>query len=292
MTPAPRAPMPATLLGILIAAGTIATIVLAARTAASRDPLRRAWAAAQAAGTYTVEGTTRAATGDGVASYAVSGKGASDGEMTLAVKSFGRRGEDDGGGGGRDGGSGTDDGTNAAVTVHVAWPDVTVVETAGDTVGDGDGMGDSVRVASGGPLDANIAGATPETRAAGAIEPHAIALILPAGDPLALVAVGHGAAAGALEMVDGRACRRVGFLVGARAYAAWWAAHPRVLPVNADAGGIHKFTASATLWQDADTGRPCRVAARLDLPRLAGEQPGVGEVDWLYRDWGAPADRP
>jgi hypothetical protein len=43
------------------------------------------------------------------------------------------------------------------------------------------------------------------------------------------------------------------------------------------------FQAAATLWQDPRTGLPCRLAAELDLPRVAGEQPGRAWLDWTYR---------
>jgi hypothetical protein len=133
--------------------------------------------------------------------------------------------------------------------------------------------------------------AWPVVEEPGELDPHALALLLPAGDPLALLATGHGAVGGALEDVGGRACRLVRFHIGAEAYGAWWRAHPHVLPVNADSGGLDKLTGEGTLWQEPDSGLPCRIAARLDLPRLGGDQPGVGEVDWVYREWGERAER-
>jgi len=124
------------------------------------------------------------------------------------------------------------------------------------------------------------------TDAAGrAVEARTLARQLPAGDPLGLLAAAQGATAGPLEAIGGRDCRRVDFRVAGRAYAAWWADHPGVLPVNADAGGLQTFTGRGTLWQDPASGRPCRVAVRLELPRLAGEHPGAGEADWTYGGW-------
>lgn len=223
-------------IGVALAAGMLGLLALAGRQAAARDPLRRAWSAAQAAGLYRVSGTTRAVTADGVAAYAVEGVGTAAGALTLTVRAD----------------------TGPTVTYFVAWPRVT-------------------------PLASTAGVASPA-----AMEPHAVALIFPAGDPLALVATGHGARAAGIASIGGRDCGRVDFLVAAPAYAAWWLRHRAWLPVNADAGGLHKFTAEGTVWLEAGTDRPCRIAARVDLPRLAGEQPGDGEVDWVYAGWGEP----
>ena len=114
------------------------------------------------------------------------------------------------------------------------------------------------------------------------VEPHALALILPAGDPLALLASAQAQRRGALERVGERRCRRIDFRVGARAYAAWWAAHPAWWPVNADSGGLQHFTAAGSAWIDPSSDLPCRIALRIELPRLAGERAGVGELDWRY----------
>lgn len=114
------------------------------------------------------------------------------------------------------------------------------------------------------------------------VEPHALALILPAGDPLALLASAQAQRRGALERVGDRRCRRVDFRIGARAYAAWWAAHPAWWPVNADSGGLQRFTAFGSAWIDPTSDLPCRIALRIELPRLAGERAGVGEMDWRY----------
>lgn len=111
---------------------------------------------------------------------------------------------------------------------------------------------------------------------------RAIGGVLPAGDPLALLAAGHGARLGALETVGDIACRRIDFLVGARAYGTWWEGHPGVLPVNGEAGGLWTFQATATAWLDPASHRPCRIVARVELPRLGDDRPGTGEVDWTY----------
>jgi hypothetical protein len=216
-------------LAVALAAALLLGIALVAHLAASRDPLRRAWSAAGAAGAYAFEGTTRAATEAGSANYAVAGTGEATGALQVAVRPA------------------AGDSAGVSATYRIAWP---VVEGQG------------------------------------APDPHALALILPAGDPLALLATGHGAVGGVVEDVGGRACRRMVFHIGAEAYGAWWRAHPYVLPVNADSGGLDKLTGEGTLWQEPDSGLPCRIAARLDLPRLGGDQPGVGEVDWVYREWG------
>lgn len=219
-------------LGVAIAATGLFLALLLARLVAGRDPLRRAWSAALSAGAYTVAGTTHAQAGRLVAAYALSGTGATDGYLHLAVQAVNAR--------------------SITTTYDIAWPDVAASPAA-------------------------------------VVEPHALALILPVGDPLTLLASAHAPVAGALEPVGERDCRRVDFLVGGRAYAKWWSSHRRYLPANADSGGLNTLTGTGTLWLDPQTGRPCRIAARLNLPRLAGEQPGVGEVDWTYSLWGAAA---
>ncbi len=222
-------------LGLALAAAILAGIALAGRLAAARDPLRRAWSAAQAAGSYAVGGTTRATTEAGVAEHVVTGTGSAAGVLDLVVRPAA--------------------GPAASVTYRIAWPAVDVLDGSRD------------------------AGTT-------VFDPHALALALPAGDPLALLAVGHGAAVGEVEITGGRACRKAAFQIGAEAYEPWWRDHPYLLPANADSGGLHKLSGTGTLWVDPDGGLPCRIAARLDLPRLGGDQPGIGEVDWSYRDWG------
>jgi len=150
----------------------------------------------------------------------------------------------------------------ATATYRIAWPDVRLNGSDGEA-------GDA-------PIPAP--------------NPHALALVLPVGDPLALLATGHAAEVGGLEAVDGLPCRRVDFLVGAQRYLAWRKAHPGNLPANADSGGLDKLRGGGTLWVDPATDLPCRIAARLELQRLGGEQPGVGEVDWVYDDWGAAGE--
>jgi hypothetical protein len=117
------------------------------------------------------------------------------------------------------------------------------------------------------------------------VEKFSLGSVLPAGDPLGLVAAGHAAREGAAEHVDGRLCRRVDFLVAAPSYAAWRAAHPRHLPANADRGGLDKLSAEGTLWLDSATRLPCRVRAIVVVPPRAGDPPGEGAVDWTYRAW-------
>jgi len=229
---APRRSSPA--LGFALAALILLGIALAARLASTRDPLRRAWAAAQGARTYAVKGSTRATTENGSAAHAVAGTGSAAGALVLAVSPAARQ--------------------AATVTYRIAWPAVEVLDEPS------------------------------------ALDPHALALVLPAGDPLALLAAGHGAALGSVEAVGDRLCRRVDFRVGAEAYANWWQAHQEHLPAGAEGGALHKLTGDGTLWAEPESGLPCRISARLDLPRLGGEQPGVGEVDWSYRDWGRSED--
>ncbi len=80
-------------------------------------------------------------------------------------------------------------------------------------------------------------------------------------------------------------CRRVDFVVGARAYGTWWEAHPAYLPVNANAGGLWTFEGEGTAWIDPTTERPCRIAAAVRLPRVVDDSAGRGAVDWTYA-WG------
>lgn len=126
--------------------------------------------------------------------------------------------------------------------------------------------------------------AWPEVRAADgqALEPRAVAAILPLGDPLVLLATAHGAESGGMEWVAGRACRRVDFLVGGRAYQTWWQRHRSYLPFNADAGGMTTFSARGVVWLDPATDLPCRIQAQADMPRTPGELRGTAAVDWLY----------
>jgi hypothetical protein len=137
-----------------------------------------------------------------------------------------------------------------------------------------DGRGGTIEVAW--PAVRSSAGAP--------LEPRALAALVPLGDPLAYLAVAHGAAAAGLEPVGERSCRRVDFLVGGRAYQAWWQRHPAYLPFNGDAGGMTTFSAQGAAWLDPATDLPCRIRLRADLPRTPGEGRGTAEVDWEY-EW-------
>ncbi|MBK6767647.1 MAG: hypothetical protein IPG72_01150 [Ardenticatenales bacterium] len=114
---------------------------------------------------------------------------------------------------------------------------------------------------------------------------RALGARLPVGDPLVLLATAHAPRGGALEPIGDGLCRRVDFVVGARAYGTWWEAHPAYLPVNANAGGLWTFEGEGTAWIDPDTERPCRIEARVRLPRLVDDSAGRGWVAWTY-DWG------
>ena len=103
-------------------------------------------------------------------------------------------------------------------------------------------------------------------------------------DPLILLASAHAPRVGRLEPIGDHLCRRVDFVLGARAYGTWWEAHPHYLPVNANAGGLWTFEGSGTLWIAPSTSRPCRIAADVALPRLGDDTPGRGGVDWVY-EW-------
>lgn len=124
------------------------------------------------------------------------------------------------------------------------------------------------------------------TDAAGrAIAARTVGPLLPAGDPLLFLATGHGARRGPLETIAGRACRRVDFLVAARAYAAFWERRRSWLPINGSGSGLWRWEGAGSLWLDPATDRPCRIRVRVELPRLVGDAPGEGEADWVYADW-------
>lgn len=161
--------------------------------------------------------------------------------------------------------------------------------------GAGDGTGRlTVDIA---PLDAGAAGAGAAVTATFRIDGpsvvaadgvtvplRALGARLPVGDPLVLLATAHAPRAGGLEAVGARRCRRVDFVVGARAYGRWWEAHAAYLPVNANAGGLWTFDADGTAWLDPATALPCRIAAAVRLPRLVDDSAGRGWADWTY-DW-------
>lgn len=133
-------------------------------------------------------------------------------------------------------------------------------------------------------VTATFAIAWPEVRAADGITlpQRALGVRLPVGDPLILLATAHAPRPGGLEPVGERLCRRVDFVLGARAYGTWWEAHPRYLPVNANAGGLWTFEGSGTAWIEPATSLPCRIVAEVALPRLGDDVPGRGEADWVY----------
>ncbi|MEO8083901.1 MAG: hypothetical protein ABI780_08770 [Ardenticatenales bacterium] len=162
--------------------------------------------------------------------------------------------------------------------------------------GAGDGRGGlTLRVAPLGHEDdpATFDIAWPEVRAADGITlpQRALGVRLPVGDPLILLATAHAPRPGGLEPVGERLCRRVDFVLGARAYGTWWEAHPRYLPVNANAGGLWTFEGSGTAWIEPATSLPCRIVAEVALPRLGDDVPGRGEADWVYA-WKGEARAP
>jgi hypothetical protein len=116
-------------------------------------------------------------------------------------------------------------------------------------------------------------------------EPAMLALQLPLGDPLALAAAGSAAMVRGPEPIGGQTCERVDFLVAGRAYDAILAGHPGALPVNPRGGDRTKLEGEGSVWIDRETRRPCRIKARVALPRFAGEHAGTGFVDWTYA-WG------
>ncbi len=205
------------------------TIVSGLTFVSHRDPLRRAWHAAEDAYGYSVEGTTSTRIAGVTSAFSVTGVGSASGPLALSVRPFGSF-------------------ESPSSDVRIEWPTVR-----------------------------NAAGAV--------IAPRTLGALLPAGDPLAFLASGHAARNGPVEMLDGHSCRRVDFLVGARAYATWWEKSRRLLPINASAGGLWRFEGSGSVWIDESTDRPCRIIARVELPRMVGDSPGIGEADWYYSAW-------
>lgn len=211
----------AVLLGLAVVGGLM--------LAAQRDPLSRAWQAAEGATGYTVHGTSSTSTAGATTAYSITGVGAASGPLALSVRPMGAV-------------------DSPASELRIEWPSVT----------DADGA---------------------------AIAPRTVGALLPTGDPLAFVASGHAARNGPIEDIDGVPCRRVDFLVGARAYATWWERRRRLLPINASSGGLWRFEGSGSVWIDESTDRPCRISMQVELPRLVGDSPGQGWSDWRYSEW-------
>ena len=226
---------------VMLALVPLLVLFFGSRWVAERDPLRRAWRAAQAAGAYEMHGSSRViGVGPLPIRWWLSGRGDGAGGLELVARKEARA-----------------DGAPAQrYLLH--WPKAELPSPGTE-----------------GREDALVE-----------IDPHALAFLLPAGDPLALLAMGQASRPGSLEQVDGRLCQRVDFRVGGRAYASWWADNPEHWPVNADSGGLPRFTAEASLWMQPEDDLPCRIRVRIDLPRVAGELRGLGEMDWRYDDWG------
>lgn len=237
---------------VAMSALAIAAIAAALMTFAARDPLRRAWRAADGHA-YAVAGTTDVDAGGRRARYRVAGAGDGRGGLTVGIAPL-----DQAGG-------------------EVAPPEAAPAGAS--------------RLALPPAVTATFAIAWPEIRAADGVTvpQRALGVRLPVGDPLILLASAHAPRAGALEPVGERLCRRVDFVLGARAYGTWWEAHPRYLPVNANAGGLWTFEGSGTAWLDPTSSRPCRIAADIALPRLGDDTPGRGGVDWVY-EWAGGVD--
>lgn len=240
-----------------IAGGALVAGLVLAAVGGRGNPLAATWNAVTAMAAYEFSGVSSVSVGERRVHYLVEGEGGTAGRMRVTAASSRWRGAGPGptartGDGleAEGGGLGEREGAaaTAGATWHLRWPDVR------------DGAGRSV-------------------------EPRAVAAVLPLGDPLALLAVAHGARSGALERVDGALCRRVDFLVAGRAYQRWWEDHRAFVPFNADAGGMTVFSAEGVVWVHPESGLPCRVRALASLPRTPGEGRGVAEVDWWYGGW-------
>lgn len=259
-------------LGLLAGLAGLLLLAHTVRLAADRDPLRAAWHAAIRAESYRVEGRSEVRAEGLALSYRIAGEGRRGGtlllEMLPEVAGEVRQAVEL-----EDGPVDTaaeiidpvadpKDPTPSLLRLRLQWPEATELREF-----------------------VPGAGASEDPIGARRIEAHTLAGLLPAGDPLALLAVAHAPRIGPIEAVDGRDCRRIDFRVGGRAYGAWWRAHPDYWPVNADSGGMETFSAEGSLWALPGSMLPCRIAVRIELPRLAGERPGQGRMDWRYQDW-------
>jgi hypothetical protein len=279
-------------LGLLAGLAGLLLLALAARLAADRDPLRAAWRAASRAESYRVEGRSEARAEGLTLSYRIAGEGRRGGALLLEMLPE-VAGTAEASAEPVDGpvdmeaelkspAADPPDPTLGLLRLRLQWPEASEsreeVSDAGFTEGENPSVGT-------GTAETPRAGASDEAIEGRRLEPHALAGLLPAGDPLALLAVAHAPRIGPIEAVDGRDCRRIDFRVGGRAYGAWWRAHPAYWPVNADSGGMETFSAEGSLWASPGSMLPCRIAVRIELPRLAGERPGQGRMDWRYQDW-------
>jgi len=241
-----RAPLPAIGAAALVLA--VATALL--RGFAAHDPLRRSWYATEGH-PYTVRGESHVERGTVAARFRVAGTGDGTGRLTIDIAPL-----------------------DAYVDAdHAAEGDVTAAETVAEAV--------AIAAVT---ATYTIDGPTVVARDGITIPLRALGARLPVGDPLVLLATAHGPRAGTLEPIGDRLCQRIDFRVGARAYGTWWEAHPAYLPVNANAGGLWTFEGEGTAWIDPATGRPCRIAAEVRLPRLVDDSAGQGWVDWTY-EW-------
>lgn len=234
---------------LVASAVVLAAAALALRSFAAHDPLRRSWRAIEGR-PYTMRGESRVQRGAVTTRFRVAGTG--DGAGRLAIDIAPTR---------ADVASDPAAGATAVTTATTATTATTVTATY------------------------TIDGPTVVARDGVTIPLRALGARLPVGDPLVLLATAHAPRAGALELVGDRPCRRVDFVMGARAYGTWWEAHPAYLPVNANAGGLWTFEGEGTAWIDPETERPCRIAAAVRLPRVVDDSAGRGAVDWTYV-WG------
>jgi hypothetical protein len=262
-----RSPWPT----FIVVAIVLLLIVGALSLAARRNPLRRAWNEARSHQSYRIAGESRVSAPAQEATWIVTGQGHPEGSLDLTMQaadsSQGQR----------------------ALSLTIDWPLVSARSTSAD----------------------GTTSTAPQPEIP--LPERSLGAMLPTGDPLLLLATGHAPRVGDLEpvaigaqrlepppeapemsaadrermraLLSSRVCRRVDFLIGARAYTTFWQANPTYLPVNANAGGMWKFGGSGTAWLDEHNALPCRITARLSLPRLVDDRPGTGEVDWVYSDW-------
>ena len=243
-------------LGLALAVAGVLGFILMAHLLTGRQPTDRIVAAAAAQEHFAFEGTTGWAQGDGSGRFLVAGVAEPFGPMTVAVR------------GATTGTQGPSSGPDRVVGYRIAWPQV-------------EPLADLPVALSGGPSASEVptpsADPTPPP-----MEPAAIAWHLPAGDPLGLVAAAHGATVGNVEPIGNRRCERIDFRVAGRAYVDWLRDHSSALPANGGVSGLERLEGQGSVWRDADTDLPCRVAVTVALPRFAGANPGEGSADWVY----------
>ncbi len=231
-------------LGALLACAAGGLLWLGTEALDRSDPLVRAWRAVEAAGAYRFEGWSRAAAGEQAWTHRFRGRGdgAGDLELELLLETEGQPADAE-----ASARSTAADGLPAP-RYRLRWPEARRLEV----------------------------------QRWRHISPRTLAALLPGGDPLASLAAAQGVREEGLERVGGRDCRRLSFRLAGRAQQRWWQRQRRYWPPAAEDWRMERVTGEGRAWLDPSDGLPCRIQLQVELPRLAGEQPGWGESDLRY----------